>query len=149
MRLCTRMSSAQMPLVIPATTSDVVTSHGYRNIFRLPTRDSVEGSLTARYLLKNNHVARCAVVTSDGAYGSDVARTFMQEMRNAHVDVTEVVLTRTYVDPQVLAGRIVAAAPDLVYFAGTIAELGAVFEGVAASERSDNLRCLPKAFLVR
>lgn len=127
--------AAQMPLVVPATTSDVVTSHGYRNVFRLPTRDSVEGSLTARYLLRTSHPKHCVIITSDGAYGSDVAQAFAQEMRGAHVDVSNVGFTEHDVSPESVAERALTADPDLVYFAGKISDLGNVFNVIAASRR--------------
>ena len=124
---------AHMPLVVPATTADVVTSHGYTNVFRLPTRDSVEGSLAARFLLKHGRISRCVVVVYDGSYGGDVARTFLQEMHAAKIDASQVTITPQNVDPVSLGQQILASAPDLVYFAGTIGQLGAVFSVLAAA----------------
>ena len=54
-------ANAQIALIVPTVTDDRVTSRGYRNVFRLPTKDSDEGSLVAAYAIttgsKAPHVA--------------------------------------------------------------------------------------------
>ncbi len=125
--------AAQMPLVVPATSTDVVTAHGYRNVFRLPTRDSDEGRLTARYLCKHQKPQSCVVLTKAGAYGETVAQGFAQEMRAARVPVEAVV--RGIDEPAAACvTRALASKPDLLFCAGKIEDLGAVFDLVVAGD---------------
>ncbi|MBV9439011.1 MAG: ABC transporter substrate-binding protein, partial [Candidatus Eremiobacteraeota bacterium] len=59
-----RYASAQIPLVVPTVTDDRVTAQGYRNIFRLPAKDSDEGRLVAGYVVQTGSRAP-HVVTQD------------------------------------------------------------------------------------
>jgi branched-chain amino acid transport system substrate-binding protein len=127
--------SAHMPLVVPATTADMVTSHGYRNIFRLPTRDGVEGTLSARYLIRARHPRRCSVITPQEGYGSGVALTFTQEMRSAHVETLVCELGKDDDDLVAFTKKVLDASPDLVFFAGKVTDLGGAFDLVAQDGR--------------
>ena len=50
-------SNAQIPLIVPTVTDDRITARGYRNVFRLPTKDSDEGSLIAAYVISTGSKA--------------------------------------------------------------------------------------------
>jgi len=45
-------SNAQIPVIVPTVTDDRITERGYRNVFRLPVKDSDEGGLIATYAIK-------------------------------------------------------------------------------------------------
>ncbi len=58
-------SNAQLPLIVPTVTDDRITERGYRNVFRLPAKDSDEGSLVAAYVISTGSKAP-HVVSQDG-----------------------------------------------------------------------------------
>jgi ABC-type branched-subunit amino acid transport system substrate-binding protein len=79
----------QVPLLVPGSTADSVTAQGYRIVWRLPTKDTLEGQYYARFLAKRKQPPKFALaVTQDGDYGYDVARAFVDQAKNAglHAD---------------------------------------------------------------
>ncbi len=75
-------ANAQIPLIVPTVTDDRITERGYRNVFRLPAKDSDEGSLVAAYVISTGSKAP-HVVSQDGPYGPDVAAGFLAPGRRA------------------------------------------------------------------
>src|SRR5437764_445528 len=62
-------AAVQMPLIVPAATGDEITGRGYRNVWRLPTKDSTEGQLFARMLIDDAKPKLPLAVLQDGDYG--------------------------------------------------------------------------------
>jgi branched-chain amino acid transport system substrate-binding protein len=118
-------ANASMPLVIPANTADVITTKNYRNIFRLPAKDSAEGQLFARAVLQGRKPLAALAITVDGDYGFDVARAFVaQAQADKHkADTLTFEATRS---PKDIAGVIIERAPAYVFFAGRVDRLGPV-----------------------
>ena len=76
----TQYANSAMPIVVPSSSMDAITTHGYRNVFRLPTRDSIEGYLGATFMEKQFSPKRPLVVTQDGYYGPAVAQAAFQQL---------------------------------------------------------------------
>ena len=123
---------AQLPVVVPATSANIVTSHGFQNVFRLPTSDGAEGRIAARMLIPVG-VNRCAIVHRDVDHGNDVALTFIEQARGSKIDVTEYVVPDTGIDPAALATTILAKQPGFIYLAGKVADLGALLSALRAA----------------
>jgi len=70
------IANAQMPLIVSASTANSITDRGYRNVWRLPTKDGTEGQLFARFLARRARPKYAIAVTQDGDYGPDVAAGF-------------------------------------------------------------------------
>lgn len=123
----------QTPLVVPASTADEVTGRGYRNIFRLPTKDVVEGQLFARTVLANVRPAFALAVTQDGTYGPDVAKGFVaQAAVDKHkADVYQ--FSEGKPDYTAAAAAIVAQKPDYVFLAGKTGAMGPLVPALVAA----------------
>jgi branched-chain amino acid transport system substrate-binding protein len=117
-------SDANMALIVPATTADGVTSQGYRNVFRLPTKDSTEGILHAKFVKAEKRGTKIGVVYLDGDYGPDVARTFLRQTAGDRLSPFEVKLPADHPDFGAAAGTIVGQNADLVFLAGLAPALG-------------------------
>ncbi|HZO93983.1 MAG TPA: branched-chain amino acid ABC transporter substrate-binding protein [Candidatus Baltobacteraceae bacterium] len=124
-------ATAQIALVVPTVTDDEVTAKGYRNVFRLPTRDGDEGALLAAYALTAGSKTPL-VVTQDSDYGPGVARGFLSRAAAQHVNG---LLTSFGLDKPnfaKVAADIVAHAPDSVTLAGTAGDMGPLLPALRA-----------------
>lgn len=125
---------AQMPLIVPASTADAITGRGYRNVWRLPTKDSVEGQLYARVLLDDKKPARPLAVLQDGDYGYDVAQGFVDQMKARGVSTAD-----AYVFPfekpnfTLAAKTILTKNPDFILLAGRTHDMGPLVEALHAA----------------
>jgi branched-chain amino acid transport system substrate-binding protein len=128
----TKYGDALVPLIVPASTYDPITSHGYRTVFRLPTKDSFEGTLYARDLNQRARPKNVVVFAQDGDYGPAVANGFAAQMQADKVPAQVIGVTTVRPDYRTALARALAAAPDFVFFAGRVATLGALLAQLRA-----------------
>jgi branched-chain amino acid transport system substrate-binding protein len=119
-------AAAQMPLVVPTCTDDRVTATGYRNVFRLPTKDSTEGMLFARAVLKQYAPKKPYLFVQDAEYGADVANGFIDGMSTAKVTVPYQQFAWNKPDFGAIVDKALAATPDYAFLAGTVADMGPI-----------------------
>lgn len=108
----------RMPVICPASSYDRLTAHGYGNFLRLPTKDSVEGHLAARYLNAQIKPKAVVVLYQDGDYGADVAAGFQDQMLGDKVVSTAIGFSWDKPDFAAVAKAAYAKAPDAIYLAG-------------------------------
>jgi len=116
-------ANAQVPLIVPTVTDDRITARGYRNVFRLPIKDSDEGSLVAAYTIATGAKAP-HVAVQDGAYGADVAAGFVRRAGALHVDARATQFPLERPDFAKAADAVLARAPDCVVLAGNVEDMG-------------------------
>ncbi|MBV8726391.1 MAG: ABC transporter substrate-binding protein [Candidatus Eremiobacteraeota bacterium] len=104
----------------------MITSRGYRNVFRLPTKDSVEGRLFARYVIPKIRPTRVAALTLDGDYGPDVARSFVDEASAERVSTTTITIKAEDPNFGEAVKRVQSFAPDYIFLAGNAQALGPI-----------------------
>jgi len=126
-------ANAQLPLVVSATTANSVTARGYRNIWRLPTKDSTEGQLFARYLAKHGKPKHAIAVTQDGDYGSDVAAGFVDQASALGIAAETNVISWSSPDYTASAKAILAKKADYVYLCGETKGLGPLVDALKAA----------------
>ena len=116
-------ANAQVALIVPTVTDDRVTARGYRNVFRLPTKDSDEGGLVAVYAITTGSKAP-HVVTQDGDYGPDVAAGFVRRAGALHVNAGATQFSLDKPDFAKAADLVLATQPDCVVLAGNVGDMG-------------------------
>ncbi len=116
-------ANAQVPLIVPTVTDDRITARGYRNVFRLPTKDSDEGSLVAAYAIKTGSKAP-HVVTQETDYGPDVATSFVRRASALHVNSNATVFSADKPDFAKAADAVLSHSPDCVVLAGNVDDMG-------------------------
>ena len=116
-------ANAQIPLIVPTVTDDRITARGYRNVFRLPTKDSDEGSLIAAYVISTGSKAP-HVALQDGDYGTDVAGGFVRRAGSLHVDASATAFSIERPDFAKAADAILSHTPDCIILAGNVADMG-------------------------
>lgn len=127
-------NDAVMALIVPAATADSITAQGYRNVFRLPTKDSTEGILHAKLVKAEKRGQKIAVVHTDGDYGPDVARAFLKQTAADGLSPFDVTISHERPDINAAASTIVAQEPDLVFFAGLAPQLGPLIPALHATD---------------
>jgi branched-chain amino acid transport system substrate-binding protein len=119
-------AAAQMPLIVPTCTDDRVTATGYRNVFRLPTKDSTEGMLFARNVLKQYAPKKPYIFVQDAEYGADVANGFIDAMSEAKVTAQYQQFTWNKPDFGAVVDKALAATFDYAFLAGTVGDMGPI-----------------------
>ena len=123
-------ANANFAVVVPTVTADVITSRGYRNVYRLPTKDSTEGQLMARTVLPQHTKVSAVALTTDGAYGPDVAQGFVQYAKTDRHDAAVVTLNASAIDPAQAAASCLAFSPTHIFLAGKPSDLMPVVEAL-------------------
>lgn len=124
-------SNAQIALIVPTVTDDSITARGYRNVFRLPIKDSDEGGLLAAYAIVTGAKSP-VVVTQDGDYGSNAAAGFVRRAGAMHVNAA---LEKFPLERPEFAGaadRVLAHAPDCIALAGNVLDMGPLIKMLRA-----------------
>jgi branched-chain amino acid transport system substrate-binding protein len=124
-------ANAQMPLIVPTVTDDRITARGYRNVFRLPTKDSDEGSLVAAYAITTGSKAP-HVVTQEADYGPDVATAFVRRASALHVATDATVFSLDKPDFAKAADTVLGHSPDCVVLAGNVDDMGPLLRALRA-----------------
>ncbi len=122
-----------MPLIVPAITADAVTARGYRNVFRLPTKDTTEGILFARTVLPDAKPTLALAVTQDGGYGADVASGFASQARADKRNVDIFTFSASKPDYTAAAAAIVSKKPDYLFLAGKVGAMGPLVPALIAA----------------
>jgi branched-chain amino acid transport system substrate-binding protein len=116
----------RMPIICPASTYDRLTAHGYGNLIRLPTKDSIEGHLAARYINATIKPKTVAVLYQDGDYGADVAAGFQDQMLGDKVTSNAIAFAWDKPDFAGVAKATLEKAPEIVYLAGITKDMAPI-----------------------
>ena len=125
--------NSQMPLIVPGSTADVITERGYRNVWRLPTKDSMEGQLAARFIAKRWKPKLAIAVTQDGDYGPDVAQGFYDASKPSGLTADVYAFPKANADYALAAKRLLARNLDAVYLCGEPATMGPLIPALRAA----------------
>jgi branched-chain amino acid transport system substrate-binding protein len=124
-------ANAQIALIVPTVTDDRITARGYRNVFRMPTKDSDEGSLVAAYAITTGSKAP-HVVTQDAEYGPDVASGFVRRASALHVTAGATQFSVDKPDFAKAADDVLVKSPDCVVLAGNVEDMGPLLRALRA-----------------
>jgi branched-chain amino acid transport system substrate-binding protein len=124
--------SAQMPLIVPVATDDRVTATNYRDVFRLPTKDSSEGALFARFAADQYHPKTVSVFVQDADYGADVATGFIGAMQARKIAAPYTQFPYEKPDFDKVVDGALSAKPDYVFLAGTVGDMGGIIRVLRA-----------------
>jgi len=125
--------TAGMPLIVPTATADDITQRGFRNVFRLPTKDNVEGRLFADYLSRERKPKSAIAVTQDGDYGYGVAQGFVRGAALDKMNAVAYVFALQHADYAAAARTILTKAPDFIYLCGKTADMGPLIPALRAA----------------
>ena len=117
---------AQLPLIVPACTDDRITATQYRNIFRLPTKDTFEGEIFARTVADQYKPKVPYVFVQDAEYGADVANGFITQMSALKTTAQYQQFPYNKPDFGAVVDKALGAQPDYVFLAGVVGDMGPI-----------------------
>ena len=109
---------AGLALLAPSTTSPVLTDHGYLEINRVIGRNDGQGAAGAQFA-KAQGFTNVYIITQKNEYGLKNAEYFRLEADRIGIQVLGMLITDMIEDPTLVLRRMIAANPELVYYAGT------------------------------
>jgi len=124
--------NGHLPLLIPASTFDRITSHGYADVLRLATKDSTEGDLTGAFVVSKGRPKSSVVLYQDADYGIDVAAGYHERMLKEKIDSKAIRFTFEKPDYAGVSKATLAAQADAVYLAGTVKDMGPMLHQLRA-----------------
>lgn len=119
-------AQARLPIIAPAITADALTAQGYRNVFRLPTKDLIEGQLLAKFVNARSTPKAPHVLVQDGDYGSDVANGYVAQLGADKLESKVTIFGYDKPDYAGAAASVLAAKPDHIMLAGTAQDMGPI-----------------------
>ena len=134
-------ANLSLPLIVPTVTTDALTMRGYRNIFRLPARDDVQGQLMAQMLLRVPKSPRTLVISPKKGYGTAVARGLRDQAAADHHPVAEATLENGHLTLDPRTAHLLGVGPQLTVLCGTAAELGPVAPAMRARNYTGAFAC--------
>ncbi len=118
--------NAQCPLIVPCSTDDRITDTSFRNVFRLPTKDSTEGAIFGRTVAKQYAPKVPYLFVQDGDYGADVANGFIEAMNGAKTVTPYQQFPYNKPDFGAVVDKALSSNFDYVFLAGTVADMGGI-----------------------
>ncbi len=126
-------ANQQMPLLVPGSTADGITAQGYRIVWRLPTKDTLEGQLHARFVAARLKPVSALAATQDGDYGMNVARGFVDQAKSSRISADGFQFPYDKPDFAAAAERIVEKKPDYVLLCGTTDAMGGLIPALKSA----------------
>ena len=126
-------ASDGMALIVPASTADAITGRGFRNVFRLPTKDTTEGQLFAHTILPKAKSTLALAVLQDGGYGAELAQGFVAQAKSLKIAAEAVAFPAENPDYARAAAAIVARKPDYLFLAGKLSAMGPLIPALIAA----------------
>ncbi|HZZ64696.1 MAG TPA: ABC transporter substrate-binding protein, partial [Candidatus Baltobacteraceae bacterium] len=129
----TTYQNSAMPLIVPGTTDDAVTSRGYRNVWRLPTKDSTEGQLAAQFAAKRYKSKLAIAISQDGDYGQGVMQGFLNGAKASKYNAIGYLFGYEHPNFDQVAKELIAKKPDFLYLCGLTSAMGPVIPALRAA----------------
>jgi branched-chain amino acid transport system substrate-binding protein len=117
---------AQLPLIVPVCTDDRITATQYRNVFRLPTKDTFEGDIFARTVIAQFKPKLPYVFVQDADYGADVANGFLAAMSAQKIAAQYQQFPYANANFMAVVDKALAVQPDYVFLAGIVGDMGPI-----------------------
>jgi branched-chain amino acid transport system substrate-binding protein len=124
---------AGLPVIVPASSYDRITSHNYPYVYRLTTKDSTEGRLAAKTFTAQLKPRQAVVLCQDGDYGYDVALGAVQQLDADKVPQKAFTFPWDKADFAGVAKQTLALNPDVVFLAGLARDMGPIVHELRAA----------------
>jgi len=118
--------NGRLPLIVPASTYDRITAHGYAGVLRLATKDSTEGNLAGAVALARVKPKSSVVLYQDADYGIDVAAGYHDRMLKEKIASQAIRFVWDTPDFAAIARATLETKPDVVYLAGLTKDMGPI-----------------------
>jgi branched-chain amino acid transport system substrate-binding protein len=125
--------NGRLPIIVPASTYDRVTAHGFAGVIRLATKDSTEGNLAGAVVLSRVKPKSSVVLYQDADYGIDVAAGYHDRMLKEKIDSKAIRYAWDAKDLAPVVKATLDAKPEVVYLAGLARDMGPMLAALHAA----------------
>lgn len=108
-----------LALVVPAATNPKITQQGFKNIFRVPITDDLQGPAILDFVLDQLHASKIVIVHNKGAYGEGIANEFQKALHAR--GLTELTLEGVNPDDKdfrAVLTTIKTLSPEVIFYGG-------------------------------
>lgn len=120
--------TANLPFVSPANTNPVVTTRGYLEVNRVVGRDDVQAPAAEEFAFTTLGAKSVYIIHDKTAYGQGVAEFFRGAAEEDGLEVVAFEGTEETANFDAIVTPLVAAQPDVVFFAGIYNQAGVFFK---------------------
>jgi len=120
--------TAGLAFISPANTNPVVTTRGYLEVNRVVGRDDVQAPAAEEYAFSTLGAKSVYVIHDKTAYGQGVAEFFRVAALEDGIDIVAFEGTEETSNFDAIVTPLVAANPDVVFFAGIYNQAGVFFK---------------------
>ena len=120
--------TAGLAFVSPANTNPVVTTRGYAEVNRIVGRDDVQAPVAENYAFEVLGAKSAYIIHDKTAYGQGVAEFFRAAAEEDGMTVVAFEGTEETANFDAIVTPLVAATPDVVFFAGIYNQAGVFFK---------------------
>jgi len=120
--------TAGLAFVSPANTNPVVTTRGYLEVNRVVGRDDVQAPAAEEYAFTTLGAKSVYIIHDKTAYGQGVAEFFRTAAEEDGITIAAFEGTEETSNFDAIVTPLVAAAPDVVFFAGIYNQAGVFFK---------------------
>jgi branched-chain amino acid transport system substrate-binding protein len=120
--------TAHLAFVSPANTNPVVTTRGYAEVFRIVGRDDVQSPVAETYAANDLGAKTVYIIHDKTAYGQGVAEFFRVAAEEDGLEVQAFEGTEETANFDAIVTPLLAANPDVVFFAGIYNQAGVFFK---------------------
>ncbi|GGK23024.1 branched chain amino acid ABC transporter substrate-binding protein [Deinococcus malanensis] len=117
--LAAATAAANLAVISPASTNDLLTSNKWKNFSRVVAPDSAQAVAAAQYLQSEVGAKTVFVVSDNTAYGNGLSKVLQTNLKRQNIGLAGYVGASS--DEQIAGAvkRIKTLNPDVVYFGGT------------------------------
>jgi branched-chain amino acid transport system substrate-binding protein len=120
--------TANLAFVSPANTNPVVTTRGYLEVNRIVGRDDVQAPVAEQFALDELGAASVYIIHDKTSYGQGVAEFFRTAANDDGMEVLGFEGTEETANFDPIITPILAANPDVIFFAGIYNQAGVFFK---------------------
>ncbi|MFA4985854.1 MAG: branched-chain amino acid ABC transporter substrate-binding protein [Candidatus Brocadiia bacterium] len=116
-------ADAGLALVMPVPTNPKITQQGFRNLFRIPITDDLQGPACMRFLLDNLKKTQIAIVHNKQAYGEGIASEAKKYLESRGLSPLNFDgFNADEQDFRPLIGKVLRLQPEALFLGGDYAE---------------------------
>ncbi|ULH14517.1 branched-chain amino acid ABC transporter substrate-binding protein [Deinococcus sp. KNUC1210] len=136
LKVAESVSATPLAIISPTSVTDELTQQGWNYFSRIIAPNSAQANVAAQYIASSLHVGRVYIVSDNQTFGNGLAKQLQANLEVRKVTVVGFNGVAAATDPAALKftlAQIVAAKPDLVFYAGTHEDGAALLRSIRAA----------------
>ncbi|GGR25964.1 branched chain amino acid ABC transporter substrate-binding protein [Deinococcus ruber] len=136
LKVAESVRATPLAIISPTSATDELTQQGWNYFSRIIAPNSAQSNVAAQYIASTLHVKRVYIVSDNQTFGNGLAKQLQVNLEVRKVEVVGFNGAAAATDPAALKftlAQIVAAKPELVFYAGTHEDGAALLKSLRAA----------------